>query len=88
MELFAVLVVIAIIALVQMIKIVPQQEAWVVEQFGKFDRVLEPGLNIIIPIVHRVAYKHILKKWEILEEVCCKGEIRNAVVDLLIRNIF
>ncbi len=44
------------------IKIVPQQEAWVIERFGKFDKVLEPGLNILIPMIQRVAYKHILKE--------------------------
>ena len=29
---------------------VPQQEAWVVERMGKFHRVLEPGLNVLIPV--------------------------------------
>jgi len=53
--------VLAIILLVKMIKIVPQQEAWVLENLGKFDRVLEPGLTIIIPIVQNIAYKHTLK---------------------------
>lgn len=52
----------AIIALLTMIKIVPQQQAWVLERLGKFDRVLEPGLNILIPIIERVAYKHTLKE--------------------------
>jgi len=40
---------------------VPQQEAWVVEYFGKFARVLEPGLNFVNPITERVAYIHTLK---------------------------
>jgi regulator of protease activity HflC (stomatin/prohibitin superfamily) len=44
------------------VKIVPQQQAWVLELFGKFDRVLQPGLNFIIPFVHRVAYRHSLKE--------------------------
>lgn len=54
--------IIAIILLLRMIKIVPQQEAWIMERLGKFDRVLEPGLNIIIPIIQRIAYKHTLKE--------------------------
>ncbi len=54
--------IIAIILLLRMIKIVPQQEAWVVEKLGKFDRVLEPGLTVIIPIIQRIAYKHSLKE--------------------------
>jgi regulator of protease activity HflC (stomatin/prohibitin superfamily) len=44
------------------VKIVPQQEAWVVETLGRFDRVLEPGLNLLIPFVQRVAYRHSLKE--------------------------
>ncbi len=47
------------------IKIVPQQEAWIIENLGKYDRVLEPGLNLIIPFIQRVAYKHILKEQSI-----------------------
>ncbi|XP_003742120.1 stomatin-like protein 2, mitochondrial [Galendromus occidentalis] len=41
---------------------VPQQEAWIVERMGKFFRVLEPGLNILIPIVDRVKYVQSLKE--------------------------
>jgi regulator of protease activity HflC (stomatin/prohibitin superfamily) len=44
------------------IKAVPQQEAWVIESVGKFNRTLQPGLNIIIPFYQRVAYKHSLKE--------------------------
>ncbi|MDJ1305817.1 MAG: paraslipin [Candidatus Midichloria sp.] len=44
------------------IKAVPQQESWIVERLGKYDRVLQPGLNFIIPIVEKVAYKHTLKE--------------------------
>lgn len=54
--------IIAIILVLQMVKIVPQQEAWVVEKLGKFDKVLQPGLTILIPIIQRVAYKHTLKE--------------------------
>lgn len=52
----------AIFSLLFIVKIVPQQQAWVVERLGKFDRVLEPGLNILIPIVERISYKHTLKE--------------------------
>lgn len=38
------------------IKFVPQQEAWVVERMGRFHTILEPGLNLLIPILDRVAY--------------------------------
>ena len=42
--------------------VAPQKVALVVERFGKYDRVLEPGLNWIIPFVDRIAYRHSLKE--------------------------
>lgn len=41
---------------------VPQQEAWVVERMGKFNRILEPGLNILLPFIDRVRYVQSLKE--------------------------
>ncbi|CAL8121964.1 unnamed protein product [Orchesella dallaii] len=41
---------------------VPQQEAWVVERMGRFHRILEPGLNFLIPIVDRIKYVNSLKE--------------------------
>ena len=62
MPLFTVLAIFGLLFLMSAIKIVPQQEAWIVEKFGKFEKVLQPGLNILIPIVQSVAYKHTLKE--------------------------
>lgn len=44
------------------VKIIPQQQAWIVERLGKYSKTLEPGLNIIIPFIDRIAYKHSLKE--------------------------
>ncbi|XP_014220462.1 stomatin-like protein 2, mitochondrial [Trichogramma pretiosum] len=41
---------------------VPQQEAWVVERMGKFHRILDPGLNVLIPIIDSVKYVQSLKE--------------------------
>jgi len=41
---------------------VPQQEAWVVERMGKFHRILEPGITVLIPILDRVKYVQNLKE--------------------------
>lgn len=43
-------------------KIVPQQEVWVVQRFGKFHRSLEPGLNWIFPFIDLIADRHSLKE--------------------------
>ncbi len=57
-----VLLVLAVVFIVQAVKVVPQQNAWVVERLGKFHAVLAPGLNIVVPFIDRVAYKHSLKE--------------------------
>ena len=57
-----ILMVVAAIFVFQGIRVVPQQEAWIVERLGKYHATLNPGLNFIIPFVDRVAYKHTLKE--------------------------
>ena len=32
---------------------VPQQEAWVVERMGAYNKILSPGLNLLIPILDK-----------------------------------
>ncbi|KAF3932292.1 Stomatin-1 [Dactylella cylindrospora] len=44
------------------IRFVPQQTAWVVERMGKFHRILEPGLAILIPIIDKIKYVKTLKE--------------------------
>lgn len=44
------------------VKFVPQQEAWVVERMGRFDKVLEPGLCFLIPFLDRIRYVQVLKE--------------------------
>lgn len=41
---------------------VPQQEAWVVERMGKFNKILEPGLNFLVPIMDKIKYVQSLKE--------------------------
>lgn len=55
------------------INFVPQMEAWVVERFGKFYDVLEPGLNLLIPVVDDIRYVHSLK--ELIIEVPSQSAI-------------
>jgi hypothetical protein len=44
------------------IRFVPQQTAWIVERMGKFNRILEPGLAILVPIIDKIAYVKSLKE--------------------------
>merc|ERR1712227_26994 len=44
---------------------VPQQQAWVVERFGKFNRILEPGLNFLYPVIDSIKYVQHLKEMAI-----------------------
>ncbi|KAI1446531.1 hypothetical protein F5Y02DRAFT_65089 [Annulohypoxylon stygium] len=44
------------------IRFVPQQTAWIVERMGKFDRILEPGLAILVPFLDRISYVKSLKE--------------------------
>ncbi|KAK5123088.1 hypothetical protein LTR85_003285 [Meristemomyces frigidus] len=44
------------------IKFVPQQTAWIVERMGRFNRILQPGLAILVPVIDRIAYVKSLKE--------------------------
>ncbi|RRD56152.1 paraslipin [Comamonadaceae bacterium OH2545_COT-014] len=83
MEIAIVLVVIAAIVAKLSIKIVPQQNAWIVERLGKYNRTLSPGLNVIIPFFDRVAYKHSLKEipLDVPSQVCITRDNTQLQVD-------
>ena len=86
MEVALVIAVIAAIFIFQTVKIVPQQNAWVVERLGKFDRTLTPGLKFVVPFIERVAYKHSLKEvpLEVPSQVCITRDNTQLQVDGII----
>jgi regulator of protease activity HflC (stomatin/prohibitin superfamily) len=53
------LVLAALVLLVVMkaVKIVPQSQKYVIERFGKLEKVLGPGINLIVPFFDSVAHK-------------------------------
>jgi len=82
---FAIVALVAVFV-IEGVRVVPQQNAWVVERLGKFHQVLEPGLNIIIPFLDRVAYRHSLKEvpLDVAEQVCITKDNTQLAVDGLI----
>jgi regulator of protease activity HflC (stomatin/prohibitin superfamily) len=83
MEVVIVVAVIALLFVARTFKIVPQQNAWVVERLGKFDRTLTPGLKFVIPFIERVAYKHSLKEvpMDVPSQVCITKDNTQLQVD-------
>ncbi|KAJ2892808.1 stomatin family protein [Zalerion maritima] len=64
------------------IRFVPQQTAWIVERMGKFHKILQPGLAILIPFLDRIAYVKSLK--EVALEIPSQSAITadNVTLDL------
>ncbi|MEO6959629.1 MAG: stomatin-like protein [Burkholderiaceae bacterium] len=78
-----VLVLLVFVVVIKAIAIVPQQNAWVIERLGKFDRTLSPGAGFVIPFVERVAYKHSLKEipLDVPSQVCITSDNTQLQVD-------
>ncbi len=83
MEIALVLLFVSVVFIAKTFKIVPQQNAWVVEKLGKYDRTLTPGLKFVIPFVERVAYKHSLKEvpLDVPSQVCITKDNTQLQVD-------
>lgn len=67
----------------KLIRIVPEQEAWVVEEFGKFKKILGPGFHLVIPAVQKVAYRNMLKE-EVIDvppQICITNDNVQVAVD-------
>jgi len=83
MEIGLFILIAAVVFVVNALKVVPQQHAWVVERLGRFHAVLAPGLNIVVPFVDRVAYKHVLKEipLDVPSQVCITKDNTQLQVD-------
>ena len=83
MELALVVVIIAVLFITRAVKVVPQQNAWVVERLGRYHATLAPGLNWIIPFIDRVAYKHSLKEipLDVPSQICITRDNTQLQVD-------
>ena len=78
-----ILLLLALVFVFKTVNVVPQQHAWVVERLGKFHAVLGPGLNIVVPFVDRIAYKHVLKEipLDVPPQVCITRDNTQLQVD-------
>ncbi|MDE2370834.1 MAG: paraslipin [Burkholderiales bacterium] len=83
MQFALVIAIVAIVFIARTFKIVPQQNAWVVEKLGKYDRTLTPGLAFVVPFIERVAYKHSLKEvpLDVPSQVCITKDNTQLQVD-------
>jgi regulator of protease activity HflC (stomatin/prohibitin superfamily) len=83
MEISFVLLAIAILFIIKTVKVVPQQEAWVVERLGKFHASLTPGLNFVVPFVDKVIQKHSLKEipLDVPSQICITRDNTQLQVD-------
>jgi len=59
-----IIVALAILIIISGVKTVPQGYNWTVERFGRYTRILAPGLNIIVPFFDRVG-----RKMNVMEQV-------------------
>ncbi|MFY7697706.1 MAG: SPFH domain-containing protein [Legionella sp.] len=83
MEIALFVLITSLILVMLSIKVVPQQHVWIIERLGKFYNTLSPGLNIVIPVVDRVAYRHMLKEvpLEVPSQVCITKDNTQLQVD-------
>src|SRR5487761_2250092 len=83
MEIALFILVAAGVFIVNALKVVPQQNSWVVERLGRFHAALLPGLNIVVPFIDRVAYKHLLKEipMDVPSQVCITRDNSQLTVD-------
>lgn len=78
-----ILFIVALVFVFKTINVVPQQHAWVVERLGKYHATLGPGLNIVIPFIDRIGYKHVLKEipLDVPPQVCITKDNTQLQVD-------
>ena len=74
---------VVVIVVAKGVRVVPQQNAWVVERLGKYHGTLLPGLNLVIPFIDNIAYKHSLKEFplDVPSQVCITKDNTQLAVD-------
>lgn len=61
MDISVIIIAATAVALILMgVKSVPQGQEWTVERFGKYTRLLTPGLHVIVPFFDRIGHRQIV----------------------------
>ena len=83
MEIALLVLIIAVLFVIKTVKIVPQQNAWVVERLGKYYASLSPGLNFVVPFIDNVVQKHSLKEipLDVPSQICITRDNTQLQVD-------
>src|SRR5512142_255842 len=78
-----VIAIFAIIVVSRIARVVPQQQAWIVERLGRYNRPLQAGFHILWPFVDSIRYKHSLKEvaLDVPEQVCITKDNVQVAVD-------
>ncbi|MGO2341677.1 SPFH domain-containing protein [Vibrio litoralis] len=80
-----VLFILVVVILKSSIKFVPQNQAWVVERFGKFQSTKIAGINFIIPFIDRISAVRSLK--EQAQDVPSQSAITRDNISLVVDGV-
>jgi regulator of protease activity HflC (stomatin/prohibitin superfamily) len=80
---FIIVSILVIIVIAKTAVVVPQQNAYVVERLGRFQKTLQAGFHILLPFLDIVRYKHSLKEnaVDIPEQICITRDNVQVGVD-------
>ena len=81
----AFLLIFVIVLLKSSVKFVPQNRAWLIERFGKYQSTKEAGLNFIIPFIDRISADRSLK--EQAQDVPSQSAITKDNISLIVDGV-
>jgi len=73
----------AAFTILRAVRIVPQQQAWIVERLGRYHATLGSGMQLIVPVMDRVAYRFDMREipMDVPEQVCITKDNTRLSVD-------
>ena len=79
------LAILTIVLVKSSVKFVPQNQAYVVERFGKYNKTMVAGLNVLMPFIDKVAYNQSLKEHAF--DVPSQGAITKDNISLVVDGV-